>query len=920
MVKILLRKATLPFLLLNFVLATAQKTEMLYADSLQKKVTVHLTTANILHDGIYSYFPARAGNETTEINVLVKTDTSGKTLWTSYPLLYPESESNSYYRQYKRLIKGTDGDLYGLLENNRIIKVMNATGSVAWMKTVHSGNADYLRDQILDYDQNHFLFTRAYYNTGELEIIKVNKALGENADTIRLSMPSLGANFGGGRTYAIFKSGTNLLVSTKDTCFKYESFENPILLWKARHGIEFLQDVARIDTAGNQVLIFGNKYNGFQNGYITCLDTENGNHHWTCRNQGTFDVNYSDHKIKDGFIYTAWKHQYVGSTSERCLVHKVNLATGVIQWQHNHFYRTQPVSVAIQEGITQLLLDDEFIYLTGYAQPDNYDKKSWIFMKLSQSSGAVTAKSFIENSDPDRDYPAWFTMRFAGQRMYATGFHLLRNATISMDKTLQPSAAPKPIAAAVQHPSAALVIHPFSASKKIIIRRQGKQLLAEMTDPFYNPLWKYPIGNNIDFYEPHPQIFVGDSNQHLYIVARRYQYYNNDFFFYHRSYTDSLFIFKLDSTGQLLKRYMYNDDPAVRPEGFFQDSSRRNWRVYQTANVEYSNPMDTLVTGPFDLVNPRPYPTPWRRTVFPYRGDSVAMFRERGYYGGASFTIQGQPYWFPGTTQRFLPGVKWINHVVLEDSMVYYVAAKDSTGQDLLFRYRADSLKMEWRQTFENTLVTQKILTGKASLFLFGTYQNKYVVRRLSKDSGLLKNSFVIENPMQSQTLTLLDIGLSENRNRITAVGFLTDSMRIPENKQLWMASYDTLGNHLQTILRGGYLSWQNKTLALGIGQDGQTLTGGQLSDLNRGYAAFIYALDGQTLVQPSADTVFTVSAGNWDDLATWNTGKVPTNERHVLVLHPLTITRNIICRTLTIQSPGNINVMEGRVVEIKEL
>lgn len=900
-------------------MAGAQKTEMLYADSLQK-LKVNITTAPILHDSIYSYFPARAGNGITDINVLVKKDSSGKTLWTAYPLLYPETESNTYFRQYKRLIKGVDGHLYGLLENNRIIKVNDQSGSVEWMKTVHSGYSDYLRDQILDFDNQHFLFTRADYNSGELEIIKVTKDLGQNADTTRLFMPSLGANFGGGRTYAIYKNGSNLLVATKDSCFKYESFENPVLLWKARHGIEFLQDVAKIDLAGNQVLIFGNKYNGFQNGYITSIDLETGNFIWTCRNQGTFDVNYADHKIKDGFIYTAWKHQYVGSTSERCLVHKASLATGVIQWQFNHYFRTQPVNVAIQEGITQLQLDNEFIYLTGYGQPDNYDKKSWIFMKLNQGNGAVVGKSFIENSDPDRDYPTWFTMRFLGERLYATGFQFLRNATLSIDKNLQPSAQPKSIAAAVQHPSAALIIHPFSTGKKIIVRRQGRQLMAEMTDPFYNPIWQYPLGNSTDFYEPTPMIFVGDSNQHLYIGARRYPYYNNDFFFYHRSYSDSLFIFKLDSNGQLVRRYMYDDDPAVMPEGFFQDSSRRHWRVYQFANVEYSSPMDTLVTGPFDLVNPRPYATPWRRTIFPYRGDSVAMFRERGYYGGAAFTIQGPPYWYPGTIQKFLPGVKWINYVAREDSMVYFVAGKDSTDKDLLFCYKVDSLKIEWRQTFENQSVTQKIMTGKSSLFLFGTHQNQYMVRRVSKHSGLPAGSFTIKNPIPGQTLSLQDIGLSESRNRITAVGFLTDSIRIPENKKLWIASFDTLGNLLQTIIRGGFLSWQNKTLSLGIGQDGQTTAGGQISDRNHGYAAFIYGLDDQNLAKAPQDTVFTIAPGNWDNPNIWNTGKVPANERNVLVLHPVTLNRNTICRTLTIQAPGSLSVKEGVVVDVKEL
>lgn len=892
---------------------------MLYADSVQH-LKVNTTTGSILHDSIYSYFPSRAGNGVTELSVLIKTDTSGKTLWTSYPLLYPQSNEHTYFRLYKRLIKGMEGDLYGLLENNVIIKVKDSNGSVEWMRTVFNGNFDYLRDNLIDYNTEHFLYTRANYSAGSLQVFKVEKRFGRKVDSISLFMPSIGANYGGGRTYAIFRQGTNLLVATKDSCFSYGSFENPTLKWKSKHGIEFLQDVARIDVVQNQVIIFGNKYNGFQNGYITCVRLDDGQLLWTSRNQGTYDVNYADHKIRDGFLYTAWKHQYVGSTSERCLINKVNLSSGIMEWQINHSFRTQPVNVAIQEGITQLELDESFIYLTGYAQPDNYDKKSWIFMKLNQSNGGIVTKSFIENSDPDRDYPAWFTMRWVGYRLYATGFFQFRNATVSVDKQLQPASIPTHIDATIQHPSVILAIEPFSATKKIIVRRQGKQLLAEMTDPFYNTIWKYALGDTIDNYEAHPQVFVTDSSRRIYVAARRYQYLNNDFFFYPRLYTDSLFMVHLDSNGILQKRYRYDDDPQVTPLGFFQDSSRRTWRVYQSAGIEAAAPLDTVMTGPFDIVNARPYATPWRRTIFHHKADTVAMFRERGYYGGAAFTLQGPPYWYPGTVQKFLPGIKWINHVLQQDSTRYFVAAKDSSDNDVVFMYRSDSLRMEWRTTSASAFITQKLIDGNHAIWLYGTQLQQYVMRKMSKSGGEMLSDFSVSNPMPGYQHFVSSVSVSESRNRITFVGFLQDTLGVPENKLLWVQVYDTAGARLQTVIQGGFKSWQNRATITGIGQDGQTLVGGQLNDAARGYAAFLYGMNEQLLVQPDADTVFTIAPGQWNDPSIWSTGKVPTNERNVLILHPVSVTQAIICRTLTIQPPGQLQLAAGVVVELKEL
>jgi hypothetical protein len=91
---------------------------------------------------------------------------------------------------------------------------------------------------------------------------------------------------------------------------------------------------------------------------------------------------------------------------------------------------------------------------------------------------------------------------------------------------------------------------------------------------------------------------------------------------------------------------------------------------------------------------------------------------------------------------------------------------------------------------------------------------------------------------------------MSRERQNITIAGYLVDTL-ISAMSKLYIVSLDTAGNEIHSYLSEGYGSWQNKGTSITIGQDGQTLVSGQLTDSAYGYAGFIYEVDASSLIPP---------------------------------------------------------------------
>src|SRR5215470_14678720 len=104
----------------------------LFGDSLLKlKAAI---PGQVINQGIYSYIAnASTDGSTSSISALIKVDTSGRTIWTSYPTNFIASWLEPVNVAFGQFILGSDNNLYSLFNNGKLGKIRSTNGSIDWM-------------------------------------------------------------------------------------------------------------------------------------------------------------------------------------------------------------------------------------------------------------------------------------------------------------------------------------------------------------------------------------------------------------------------------------------------------------------------------------------------------------------------------------------------------------------------------------------------------------------------------------------------------------------------------------------------------------------------------------------------------------------------------------------------------------------
>lgn len=817
----------------------------LFSDSL-KTLKPTLALGNIIEKNGSFYMANQSSDGVGTIQTLAKFDTAGRTIWTTHPLNYIDAGVFNQNRAFQKIVFGIEGsNIYSLLDGARIGKIRENNGSMDWISSVTNifGSS---RVNFIDYDSVSVIYANAAASFNTVRLCRVSKSNGQNIGYVDLPC-NQPAGFG------IYIINKNIYLASLDTCYKYTSFDDPTLLWKTRISNSFgFSDIGSFDQSGNDLLIFGSRNSTFSNGRIACVDKQTGTFKWLTELGGSYSVYHVDHKIKNGSLYTAWEHVYVGSIDERCLINKINLSTGAMIWQFNHAFRTQYVVSLPTEAMVSFDIDDnEMIYMTGYGLPDNYNVQSWGFMKIRGSDGTVLKRNYIPDLSPLNDgYPHAFFIKLVNNKPYSFGFRASNLAKALLDTANLTVIQNQPMVTKIQFPSALVGMTSFSDTKKILLKKVGKGLKIEMVDASYNRIWERLLSDTINFYKGYDLLFVNDSTKKIYVVARGFAYAsaNNFFFYYTPNSADGHTVYEFDSLGNNTNSYYEDDSPNyITPVGFFLDSVKRTFvvQIRSTFLSPQSIPLSSVgLYGHY--WTPRSYPLYKPKFFFYYSKDTVYSFggSGTGNWGPARFVKEWPPYFNPQSrTYPILYSLYLMNSVERESKSKYYIVGKDSTWKDMLLKYSTSDSSVVWYKKFDSSIITYKCFYQNSAIYAVSSQNKNILLRKFNSDDGSLIWTIAIPVPVNNY-LKLMDFDMSKQRGKITIAGNLVDTVANRDMSRIFAITIDTSGAVVNQFIKDGYRSWTNQGASVFVANDGQTLIGGQISDSVYGFAGFIYAMD----------------------------------------------------------------------------
>jgi len=838
----------------------------------------------IIHDGINAYIQGSSTVNGTNnpFSTILKVDTSGNTIWTSSPVNYFAEGNIPVETFFYQFIFGIDRNLYAILYNNtniyKLAKIRESNGSVDWIVNLpfNPGSGLYY---IHDYDNNSVVLSQRTATPDTIKLSRYDKATGKSLGVVSIFCPS--PVFSSFNQVYIHSSG-NIYAVSIDSCYKFNSFTNPTLAWKNRmfpSPVNF-ERVGKIIVEANNLLVFGQEGTpiGSDNGLLSCMNANTGFVKWVHHNSGPQEMNYGDHKIKNGFLYTTWHHASIGSTTNRCYINKIDTSNGNTTWEFNHPFGAPGFITPAPETMMSIEIDNnETIYLTGYGLPQGYPNSAWGFMKIRGSDGTVLLRTYIPGSDLAISQQEGYRLRLFGNKLYLNGKMTWKEATGRMDTATMTHENIKIDSAAIQRVSTVVGMANFSVNKKIIVKRIGKSLTVEMQGPFQNKLWEKPLGDTLKRYEGFDRISVNDFTKRIFITYRRYVHTNyNNYFFDYNTAPDSTFLHLYDSTGVLTNTYRYQEIVPSPPYQFFRDSINRTWMSIRYDSALSSNTYPGLFGSIGGKHHNWQYPLIKPETYFPLKLDTVLFFIEPGsqYSARPALMKAWPPYNFFAKRLWEWPSfhIKWFNTVERQGLDNFYVFAKDSSDRDLIFRYRYSDSTVVWSKTHQSDTITIKGFAHNDGLYTVSAGSYKVFLRRYNATNGSISWTVPV-NLSANQVFNVVDFALSRQRNKLTIAGYIVDTM-IKDMSKASVLTYDTAGNLINNFSTPNYKAWKNKGISVLIGQDGQTLVSGQTTDSVYGYAGFIYEVDTTSLISAPLPQIINITTPVCSS-PTFKTGKL---------------------------------------------
>jgi|GEM_PF-3033699 len=911
-----------------------------------------------LADGKFIYISGNAFADSAynRLPAVIKTDTSGKWIWTAtdqenygrfaghsyYTGLYCDQTFKSADRLYTIAGAGrADNDFYAPSE---IWSIADSTGILLWK--LQAPNTKWLR--LTDYDDTTMIafgfFSANNYTYGTYYLI--NKLSGK----IRFSkvLGSLSSNYTYDMSYfnLLVDDHKNILYTYYDSCKKFTDSYLTQLQWEKSFSPSPIKTVVQ-DSA--RYILMGK-------GRVAAVDTANGNVIWNTAlipgwiigvQSGEADCIPAGYALKDSLLYITWRSLYVGSNSliRGFTLTRFNKNDGSVRFNVAYDFKGVPADPVPNlndryDWPFALCLDaNGNAYLTGTYDGSNYDDGNWGIMKINGLTGEKMYESTIVSDTTDRSNNILQGGRWihyyagkvfcVGNVSKISGREITRPLFVSFDTaaayTERFRQAP---AIGYRYPSSLDGAASFGLQKSLLFKKLGRSAIIEMRNQNNALLWSKTYNRANKFFVPQHILTLPDRS----IAASMIIYAENRIVPIEKSRPDSLVFMRMDSLGNGLFRQSIALDAAdsIRPASMYTDVFGRVNFVFLAKKMSLANGVvyaAYMLNGNASSLGVMGYangyfselPAGRLTGIQHYNADTAVSY----YPNLANFISPSQlatdnsyPYYGP----KLIQGFSKIYSVIKLPGNAYFVMGKSLNGKIRGAKYNH---YLPVPQLWEKELNVEGSMlnadtSGSAIYCVAEKGNNNLLICKLDKTTGNISWSFERSIDPGVRAVSL-NFKFDPVKNSFAVGGMFNDSSVSGIRKKSFLLVLDTLGNAVTDITMDGYGIGDTKISQVDVLQNG-ILYGGVVCDSTVGIAGFYNFSN--LLSSPCSNNNYNYWTGavdhNWENAGNWSCGQLPgVNTRVIINSGTIILNSSTTVYSITIMPGVNLTIAPNTTLTV---
>lgn len=791
--------------------------------------------------------------------VIIKVDTSGKTIWT-YSLnkeidddsrepndTYISSYTNASVRDiqidndYVFIVVTT----YTYQDNFQIWCLNKNTGDLVWRKViptslemVRPAGTKYLAYSCSDYYGYYYVLTDR--NSGK-ELMR--KTLSSSAK------------------FEFDKDGAAYLF-VADSIMKYGS---PLLennLWNAKADIAY-GDIKNISLQDDgKIYFFGDNQNNPFCGQVNKLDGVVGWKRWP----GNFvDAIISSYKIKNGHIYISAVHRYYGGAYHAYTITKLEQASGnpIFEKYYNDKGQEAYTLNGPYVAINNVDADDQGnVYASGYENADDSRTGTWSVLKLA-ANGDWIYHDIVGNSQSSGSGATGQWTMVINNRVIHTGT-VNNNGKVQAfftaadtGNTFKPFIS-KSLLASYQFPSAIKEIRSYSASKYAVFKQTGNSATLELrNNGDGSMIWSQKMAGGA--YTSADKMAITADNK---IIITTLTHLPGLVTWDYQRKPDSIHFIKFDSTGTIStsRDYYIGNKEGFQSIQLYASPDSNVALVYSRVSM-YGTPLQTHIYNPFnatdkmggdwEYISSAYFPIPGNQQLLSTISKDTAMLLRSsvpavGYPSQALY----RAYTFNKVNQAGMEESAF--HITNEfltthnmascDSNTALVVGIDSDNHYVVKRFNFRTFTATWTNQQPIGTKVDMALTGAKKVYWTGSKNNALVITQLDINTGKKIREQLITAPAGDQYYVPMDQAYNPIRHQYVVCGYLKDTLL--GLQQPFYVIVDSSGNILRNWTATSDYRQKNQLNSIAITPTGQTLIGGALYNVANGHAGIMIAAD----------------------------------------------------------------------------
>ncbi|MEZ4722917.1 MAG: T9SS type A sorting domain-containing protein [Flavobacteriales bacterium] len=808
--------------------------------------------------------------------VVFRLDSFGDVVWSTID--FDTAVYSNFNAHYAHQICMDDSFIYAVIVTEswpymykELWKIDAATGAFVWRNDFYSS---YLRrpEHLIDYDSSHFIIA---YNEAQLypKFALISKLTGDTTSTHLIHYP-YSARFGIGKD-----SDHNLYVTYNSHMVKRSAANPNTILWDVQHSSAQISAFQHVHLDENDSLyFFGSRDASLEFGKVLEINRLTGEMNWHLETSYG-SMAFEDLVDRDGYLYVAWRHIYVGGGSYPFMSCKIDKAGDSLMWINSHVFTgvgSPDVHSGNSMGIRSIDVDNSgHVYLTGYYRDANYGPEAWGMIKVNGTTG-ITAfeKTITEDVTTFDNISVGMVACVFSNRLYFVGeletYHLNyyeRNKLcyVRMDPATGTTLVKKYVNPGHQFPSKTLDITNDAFGNASYLKQLGTTIRIEHYDFNGNQNWIKTLSST-------DKVLFGERIHHLMdsttlVVASTsgttssYPYYSAN--------RDSLHFYWIASNGSFISHLRAPVGLAnIRVTDIISDSNKayvfysKNNVLYclrvTSANVSSETLLQITAVNSTSLGHPK----------YVVHGDSnTALIC--GLKSGMNRVISLNKNTLTSTNIGVINSFQSVYHVEKGDSHDLFICGKSTSGFDQLIHYNYLSQSIYWTQTYDPSSHMYGFVFDADSTYLYTMSQssNDIVVKKVNSTTGvqLWATSYNGQSGLEDNAL---DIAFDPFRGHLVLSGYEQHLNGSSNYKSVWIGVIDTNGSPIDTIVKHGAFPGDNFGQCVEVLPNGRVLAGGNLNHPTLRKAGFIYELYDplfcQAIVNDTGFCSYTSQSGNW--------------------------------------------------------